>query len=186
MQICFRGYGSHLIFTVRTIYKPKAPRSCLEHVCADFIELGHLLHRAVVVMQQCQLQNDLFMLLGCTRMVNEWGNATADNASGITIKEALDFMIQTLKGKIKGAQRVLHDQLNDEPGPFRGWEEESWGMQDEQAAAFRTAEVWDAYVADFSNIVHMFDNVVAKVVVVFEGYAARSDEGGDTESIDSS
>jgi hypothetical protein len=95
-------------------------------------------------------------------------------------------MIQTLKGKIKGVQRVLHDQLNDEPGPFRGWEEESWGMQDEQAAAFGTAEVWDAYVADFPNIVHMFDNVVAKLVVVFEGYAARSEEGGDTESIDSS
>jgi len=173
MEICFRGDGPLLLFTVRTLYSVKAPRSCQEHVCADFVRLAKLLRETYAIMQRRNLQEDIFMQPSCVRLVGDVWPHIADNAHGVTLKEALVVMMQILQSELLYQGQEMLERRDQ---PCRGWESESFEMQDEQAAYFGSAERWEAHVADFPNIVAMFDEAVAEVGRMFEGIVDRNHE----------
>ena len=112
----------------------------------------------------------------CTRFVGDEWRHIADNASGVTLEEALMVMIRTLRSELLCQRRTLRGRRDRPNRPFRNWEGERIEMQNEHEAYFGSAERWEEHVVDFPNIVAMFDEAVAEVGRIFEGITDWDDE----------
>jgi len=176
MQICFRGHGQHVLFTLNLLYYARSPRSCYEHVCEDFMALAKLLRNTITAMEIQKLGQDLFLQPLCTRFVTKMQPRIAENTDGVTLREVVPLMVKTLRTSLTRQQRSLHQRLQE---PFTtDWDEERFEIpRESRRVAFPNgAEQWVEFVADFPSIVKMFDEAAAEVDLLFKNVAAWDEE----------
>ncbi|EAT81371.1 hypothetical protein SNOG_10872 [Parastagonospora nodorum SN15] len=170
--ICFRGQVSHILFTANTRYDPKLPRSCFDHIIADFRELATLLTNARDIMDHNQLHNDLLTRPLSTRLVSATGLNIAENMCGITLGEAIPLLIKALSTALERRQRSLVAQVAEmvrtdfSPSFESAYQMQTFSMQPVHYAAFPTEADWNDHKADFPNILSMFKDAVRETGLV--------------------
>lgn len=159
VSLCFRGHGPHLYLDINIVADCDAPLSCYEHYCTEIRFLGNRLRRATDLIESCGLDKDLFIRPACTRLVSDanQGFDTVDNPDGVTLAEALPFLIRQFKLDLSVMQRFLHRFLQC---PAATWHEQA---SPELAVLYPTPADWKAHVDDYGKMLDMCDATVWEV-----------------------
>jgi hypothetical protein len=174
MTLCVRGYGAHLYVEFNILHEWQAPRSCYEHYCAEVRALSERLRWAHT---SSGLGDVMFMRPVCSRLV-AFANKTkefhiTDNANGITLTEAVAFLIRGFKTYLPNSQKTMHTWLRI---IREGSHRLDWRTRRDHRAAFPTDENWKDFYKDFEGFVKMWDDVGLEVDGVMKGIAAWDDE----------
>jgi hypothetical protein len=155
-----------------TRYDPKLPRSCFDHIIADFRELATPLTNARDIMDHNQLHNDFLTRPLITRFVSATGLTIAENMCGITLGEAISLLIKASSTALERRQRTLLAQVAEmvrtdfSPSFESAYQTQTFSMQPEHYAAFPTEANWNNHKADFPCILAMFKDAVRETGLV--------------------
>jgi hypothetical protein len=184
VTMCVRGYGPHLYIKLSIINELETTEACYQHYYKEIKDLAGKLRWAGDMMEKGERGKELFTRPLCTRLVAPSADAHlfVNNEEGVTLGEALPFLIRAFKAHLDIKQHSLYDTLRCTTTRCASYKRE-------RRVAFPTDEDFEKFDRDLGNLVERFDSVIREVNEAMKGIAAWDEamfwrEGRDMGLVD--
>ncbi|KAJ4293519.1 hypothetical protein N0V90_008802 [Kalmusia sp. IMI 367209] len=118
VDICWKGRGSRIYMATHIVHHIEVPRSCWEHYGEMFMLEARKLKRAVEIVDQYKMQDDMFISPICTQLIIKTPAAEGQrdflvlhDPAGLKLKWVLDALVHVCKRQLYSIVDIL-----------RGWE----------------------------------------------------------------